>query len=401
MAKYRSCIIWTVIFAVLMAGVMPVSPVNAASLGDILGGKSSGIGIFDILIGLFVGNLLNKVGDISATNKAGAFSLPDSGGNSQGKEVIGFYAEWWGEDTSSYNSMIKNTDTINTIVPFWATLKADGSVVDRGGNDHLSVVKAAKQHNIKTYLMVNNATEKGSFSPIHNVLSDSSLRTVAIDNLEAYIKKYGLKGINIDFETVPAEDRDNLTAFMQELSERLKPQGYVVSIDVFPKTNEDNEISIAYDYAELAKCVDKIMIMAYDNHGVWSGPGPIADVRWVEDNLKYALKFIPKNKLYLGIAGYGYDWSSKGVEAMEYGPITNLIKQFGADVKWDDPSDTPWFTYTGPDGVRHTVWYENKESLKFKLNLVNKYDLAGVALWKLGEEDPGYWQVFKDKLHLK
>ena len=401
MVKYRAWIIWLVMAAVLATCFITATPVYATSLADIIGkSTSSGIGIFDVLLGLLVGNLLSKIPDLSP-NSGGAFNLPGKQAGSSGKDVMGFYAEWWGTDTSSYSSMIKNKDTIKTIIPFWATVKADGSISDRGGNDHAAVVKAAKKNNITSLLLVNNASQNDKVSPIHTMLNDPALRATTIDNLEAYLKKYKLEGINIDFEMVPPEDKDHLTAFMRELSTRLKPAGYVVSIDVFPKTNENNDVSMAYDYAELAKYADKIVIMAYDNHGTWSNSGPIADVRWVEENLKYALKFIPKNKLYLGIAGYGYDWSSKGVKSLEYGAISELVNQFDIAVNWDEPSQSPTFTYTGSDGVKHTVWYENRESLKFKLDLVNKYDVAGVALWKLGEEDPGYWQVFKDKLHLK
>jgi spore germination protein YaaH len=196
---------------------------------------------------------------------------------------------------------------------------------------------------------------------------------------------------------VPAGDRDNLTAFMRELYARLKPQGYIVSLDVFPKQDESNDIAAAYDYAELTKYADKIMIMTYDNHGMWSGPGPIADIRWVENNLKYALKFIPKNKLYLGIAAYGYDWSAQGTQSLEFKAIMDLIQRYNKDVQWDNSSKSPYFSYTAADGIAHTVWFENSESLKHKLALLTKYDIAGAAMWKLGEEDPAYWPVLRDK----
>lgn len=403
MLKYKPLVIWITVMALFVTVFIPATPAYAFSLGDLFGqtsgSGSSENGIINTLLGLLLGNLLGKVFNASPglSDKLGLPSTLKTGT----KEVVGFYAEWWDTDTSSYTSMAKNVDTLNTIVPFWATLEPDGTVTDRGGKDHAGVVKFARQNNITTLLMVNNAKQNSADSPIHNVLANPALRIAAINNLEAYLKKYNLNGINIDFEMVPAQDRSNLTAFMRELSARLKPQGFIVSIDVFPKTDESNDVSVAYDYAELAKYADKIMIMAYDNHGVWSRPGPIADIGWVENNLKYALKFIPKNKLYLGIAGYGYDWSSKGVESMEYAPIMNLVNRFNATVKLDESSKSPYFSYTGPDGVSHTVWYENSESLKYKLDLVNKYDIAGVALWKLGQEDPSYWQVFKDKLRKK
>ncbi|WP_425060910.1 hypothetical protein SCACP_16690 [Sporomusa carbonis] len=403
--KLMSLLIMTVFTITIM---LPVTPAYAFSVSDLLGqttgsNDSSGLtnmgtgkGLIDILLGLvlskFLGSAFNSPAD-GPTKDSPANGLS----NALSKEFVGFYAEWWDTDVSSYNSMVKNADVIKTIAPFWATMQADGTINDRGGNDHASVVKTAHQNNITTLLLVNNAKQDSATPPVHTVLATPALRTTTINNLEAYIKKYDLDGINIDFEMVPAEDRDNLTAFMRELSARLKPQGYIVSIDVFPKQDESNDVAAAYDYAELAKYADKIMIMTYDNHGMWSGPGPIADIRWVENSLKYALKYIPKNKLYLGIAAYGYDWSANGVQSLEFKPIMDLAQRYGAAVKWDDASKSPYFSYTSNDGTAHTIWFENSESLKYKLALVTKYDIAGAAMWKLGEEDPAFWPVLRDK----
>lgn len=55
------------------------------------------------------------------------------------------------------------------------------------------------------------------------------------------------------------------------------------------------------------------------------------------------------------------------------------------------------FSYT-EDGLTHQVWYEDSRSLKYKVDLVNDYDIAGIAIWKLGDEDPDFWQVIKNNL---
>lgn len=396
MLRYKPHIVWLTVALLLSLTLLPAAPAYAFSLDGLLGQPAeggAGGSFLNILLGLLVGKLL---GTSVNTAPSGGLSLP--GTLSGGKEMMGFYAEWWDGDTSSYDDMVNNIASIKTIVPFWGTLQADGTISDRGGKNHAAVVKFAQAHGSKVLLMINNAKQDSDNPPVHTVLASADLRAQAIDNLEAYIKKYGLDGVNIDFEMVPAGDRDGLTAFMKELYGRLKPQGYIVSIDVFPKTNEENDVAIAYDYAQLASYADRIIVMTYDNHGAWSGPGPIAPVDWVEDNLRYALKFIPKNKLYIGVAGYGYDWSSKGVESLEHGPIMDLASRFGATVTMDEAAKSPTFGYTGPDGVKHTIWFENSESLKYKLALVQKYDIAGAALWKLGEEDPGFWPVIRDKL---
>jgi len=399
MPGHKPVVIWIIIAAIFVGAFVPAIPANASALSNLLGqtgiSDSGGKSFINILLGLLVGSLLNKV----APGLGDKITAPDAR-TSSGKEVMGFYAEWWDTDTSSYTSMAKHVDTLNTIVPFWATLHADGSVSDRGGKDHAAVANFAHQSNLAALLMVNNAG-LSTATGIHNVLSDSDLRATAINNLESMLQKYHLDGINIDFETIPPEDRDNLTAFMRELSARLKPQGYVVSIDVMPKTNELNDISAAYDYRQLAAYADKIIIMTYDNHGEWSDPGPVAGIDWVENNLKYALQFIPKNKLYMGLAGYGYDWSSNGVESIEFHEAIDLASRYNAIPQWDDTSKSTYFRYTDDGSVTHTVWFENNQSIKYKLDLVNKYDIAGVALWKLGQEDPGDWQMIKDKLSKK
>jgi spore germination protein YaaH len=365
-------------------------------LGANTASSSSGQGLVDVLLGLLLSNLFGKVINNDTQPSTGPAGPLTGAVLTPGKEVLGFYAEWWATDTSSFTSYSKNADVVKTIAPFWATINGDGTVSDRGGNDHPSVVKFAHQNNGTVLLMVNNA--KQSDNDIHQVLASPELRSKTITNLAAYLKKYDLDGINIDFEMVQAKDRDNLTAFMRELASSLKPQGYIISIDVFPKQDESNDVSIAYDYAQLAHIADKIMIMTYDNHGVWSKAGPVADIQWVENNLKYALRFIPSQKIYLGVAAYGYDWSTKGVESLEYSGVMNLANRFGSTIQWDEPSKSPHFNYIGPDGVKHEVWFENSKSLTYKLDLINKYNLAGAAMWKLGQEDPSSWQVARQKL---
>lgn len=341
---------------------------------------------------------LQSGSDITALVKATDVMIIN-GGVTKNKCVLGFFVEWFGEDRSSYNDLVKNASLIDTIIPFWATLEEDGSLKNRGGNDHDSVVQYAHRHEITAILMINNANQKNPNKGLHAILANPLLCKAAIENIKKFIDQHDLDGINIDFELVPASDRDKLTAFISELSRRLKPEGYIVSIAVFPKHNEENEIAVAYDYAQLAQYVDGIALMTYDYHADWSGPGPIADIRSVETDLQYALTLIPKNEVYLGVAGYGYDWSKKGVKSLEYREIRNLINRFHVDVVWDNASKSPHFDYNGVDGTYHQVWFEDRRSLKYKIDLVNKYDIQGIAFWKLGDEDPAFWQVVKNHLN--
>lgn len=388
-AMYKNKNIAIVLLLVLCVSIVIPIPAYASPQADSSASKGLLNTIFDVLASIFHINLNQTNNSVKTT--------PTQTRTPGGKDVLGFYAEWYGDDTSSYDDLKKHIDSIGTIAPFWSTLHEDGSVTDRGGNNHPSVVNYAHNNKVTTLLMVNNAKQNDPNAGIHAVLGNDSLRKIAIDNLEAYIKKYGLDGINIDFEMVPASDRDNLTAFMRELSARLKPQGLLVTIDVLPKHNEDNDVAAAYDYAQLAQYSDKVILMTYDYHAGWNNAGSVADINSVEADLKYALTLIPKNKVYLGVASYGYDWTSKGAKSLEYGEIQKVINSYSPSVQWDETSKSPHFSYTSTDGVEHQVWYENSQGLQYKLNLVSNYDIAGIALWKLGDEDPLSWQVIKDK----
>jgi spore germination protein YaaH len=349
----------------------------------------------DLLLGVLFGNLLNRILNLPTDALTG-------GGNSRSqtaqKELIGFYAENWADDKEGLQSFKQHGDQIQNLSPFWGTINADGTITGKATNNREEVMRYAKEHNVKVTVLLNNAKGETGINPVHQLLNNEQRRTNAVANIEAYLKNNGFSGVNIDFELVQPEDRDNLTLFIQELASRLRPAGYTVAVSVFPKSDETtNDVAIAYDYQNLAKHVDQVILMTYDNHGEWSGPGPIADIRWVERNLKYALQFMPKNKLYLGIAGYGYDWSVTGVTTLHYKNVMETVAKYGSSLKWDEQAKVPYFTYVSA-GVEHQVWFENSSSLAYKLDLVNKYDLKGIALWRLGQEDPAYWQVLRDKL---
>ena len=63
--------------------------------------------------------------------------------------------------------------------------------------------------------------------------------------------------------------------------------------------------------------------------------------------------------------------------------------------EWDDAAKVPHFKYGA-----HEVWFENADSAKQKLDLVSKYNIAGIAIWRLGQEDPKLWDVISDMIKL-
>ncbi len=311
------------------------------------------------------------------------------------KQVLGFTTYYYSGDTSSYNSMVANTSAIDEIATQNYNTDSLGNI---SGLVPTNQITYANNNSIKAYAMLQNNFD-GNIAK--SVLENQANRQALENNLLNAIKTNNYKGVNVDLEGVFYYDRSYYTTFVQELYNLLTPQGYTVTLSVPAKTSDSptNSWSGAYDYAALSQYCDQIAIMTYDEHYAGGAAGPVASIGWVENVVKYAVTAIPSSKIMLGTAAYGYDWSSSGTKAYGINGMYNVAATNNATVMWDDVSKTPYFNYTDASGIAHSAWFENSQSVGYKLDLVNTYNLNGIAIWRLGLENSDYWTSIKTKFN--
>lgn len=311
------------------------------------------------------------------------------------KQILGFTTYYYNGDASSYNSMTANTPAIDDIAIQTYTTDSLGNI---SGLVPTNQISYANSNGIKTYAMLQNNFD-GNIAK--SVLENETNRKNLQNNLLNAIKTNGYKGVNVDLEGVFYYDRNYYTTFVKELYNLLNPQGYSVTLSVPAKTSDSptNSWSGAYDYAALSQYCDQIAIMTYDEHYPGGSAGPVASIGWVENVIKYAVTVIPREKIMLGVAAYGYDWSSNGTKAYGINGMYNLAATNNATVMWDDTSKAPYFKYTDASGIAHAAWFENSQSVTYKLDLVNSYNLNGIAIWRLGLENADYWTSIKTKFN--
>lgn len=317
------------------------------------------------------------------------------------KKIVSGWLPGWGQE-AGLNTINNNNGVINELSPFWFYLNTAGGVSGATGTGDANVINTARTQNQLILPTISNAFDG---ERVIKVIRDPGKKNALIDNIVALVMQGNYDGIDIDFENVPATDRGNFTAFVQQLGGRLHEQGKLMSITVMPKLSEPGAPGggggAAQDYAAIAASADRVRVMAYDYHYQGGQPGPVAPAEWVNRLLTFATTVIPRDKLVLGIPTYGYDWAPTGGKtngrAIIYGKARQLATQFGQEIKVDAASDSPFFNYDA-GGVTHHVWFENAQSLSAKLDLVNKFDIGGIAIWSLGKEDPANWQVIKEKL---
>lgn len=313
----------------------------------------------------------------------------------KGKKVLGFATYYYSNDKSSYNSMINNSSLLNEIATETFETDAYGNL---SGSIPFEQIDFANKNNITTMAMITN---NFNGSTAKNLLESSENRQNLINNILASLNANGYKGVNIDLEGLYYYDRIYMTTFMRDLYNTLNPKGYIVTIDIPAKVydNPKDGWSGAFDYTELSKYADEIAIMTYDEHYIGGTPGPIASIGWVENVVKYAITIIPKEKLLLGIAVYGYDWSSNGTKGYSIDSMYKIASQNNASINWDIVSKSPYFNYTDSLTITHDAWFEDSTSIGYKLDLVNEYNLSGIAIWRLGLENSDFWTTVKNKLN--
>ncbi|SDE39836.1 SH3 domain-containing protein [Paenibacillus sp. UNCCL117] len=301
-------------------------------------------------------------------------------------------------DTSKISAM----PGVNVVSPTWFHLQ-DGE----GNLQNLAdpaYVKWAKDNGYHIWGLFSNG-----FDPKRTTaaLSTYDKRMKMIKQLLAFSQMYGLEGINIDFENVELADKQNLVQFVRELTPLLHEQGLVVSMDVTPRST--NEMwSMFYDRKALIESVDYMMLMAYDEHWASSPKaGSVASLPWVEASVRGLLEQdkIPPSKLVLGIPFYTRVWTETvkdGKTAVSSRAVfmempQRIIREQKLKPQFSKETGQHYIEYK-EDGKLNKIWIEDETSVRARIALIKKYDLAGVASWRRGFELPEAWSWIKEEL---
>jgi spore germination protein len=313
--------------------------------------------------------------------------------------VMGFYTDQEGPVPSSKESMLKYNKILDEVAFFWYSFDASGKVIPTGNVD-LKIKEEAQKNGAKAYALVHNMNLSGPVgfdaNKAHRVLSNPSIRSNLVTNLVNLATKDGWDGISVDIEKTPPADRNNFSAFVAELGQALKAKDKVLNISIPAKyVDYPSDLwSGAYDYAAIGKACDQVILMTYDEHGFGTTAGPIASEGWVDRVIKFAVGKIPKEKIVMGLPVYSFDWGTDKPTTpayLSYAQTIERAKKHGVEIQTDPNAKVPQFTYTA-NGVRHEVYFENIPSLRAKMDDALKHKLHGVAIWRLGMEDPAIWE---------
>ncbi len=195
----------------------------------------------------------------------------------------------------------------------------------------------------------------------------------------------GFDGVQIDFESVSRDDADVFVDFLRELRSSL-PAGKRLSVAVPARMKL---IADAYEYSRIAPIVDRMVVMAYDEHWSTSSPGPVASLPWCARVVDYATSAVEIDKIVMGLPLYGRAWQDKKLaRALRFENVQDLVAEKGSAADYA-PELGAYFEYS--ENVLVTVFYDDHRTIMEKLQLYRSRNIDSVSFWRIGQGPPQLW----------
>ena len=287
---------------------------------------------------------------------------------------------------------------INTVCFTWFSLE-DG-FGNFTNNSDIGIVDYLHKRGYKVWGLFSN-----KFDPkLTHTLLDSKINVKnAINQIVAYAFVYHLDGINIDFEDFDKSDSAKFDYFVEKLAESLRGSNILLSVDI-TVPDKNSSWSMCYDRKTLSEFSDYIVLMSYDEFSKGSYyAGPTASIGWVKKGLEQTLKEVEANKVLLGIPFYTREWieDNRGkvinVRALYYKDLKAFLETNKLNPQFDEKYGlyhVSFYRYN----LKHEVWFDNSETLYSKLELIEKHNLGGFAIWNLEAGNRSYWNAFSSAL---
>ena len=289
------------------------------------------------------------------------------------------FAEVWAYLLSGEELALDESMPITDIGYFGAGLNSFGELV--GVPDRAKLARWNGRVHLVIAEVSNPALSHFSLNPEYGI-RDGLIRAIA-DAAKDF------DGVQIDFETVASPDREQYLSFLKAIKASIGDK--ILSVALPARTKKiKNDV---YDYKEISRIADRIIVMAYDEHWSGSAAGPIASIDWCARVAAWARSKIGKDKLVMGLPFYGRAWGDVNPsKAYRFSTLSNLMNDKSiTDVKRS--GDIPWFEYE--ETVRVKVYYEDFQSIFARSRMYRDAKVQNIAFWRLGQEDPGGWNVLR------
>jgi peptidoglycan/xylan/chitin deacetylase (PgdA/CDA1 family)/GT2 family glycosyltransferase len=298
--------------------------------------------------------------------------------------VLGFYMPW---DAPSRRSLAEHVGQVDWLVPGLASVSGADHRFRYEHDAFLRGVVARARRRPAVWPMVQNAREDGEWdgTGTARLLADRAAAARFADRLAAMVAAERGAGVMLDLESLPASAHGDYRRFLRDLRARFAPRGWQVALAV-PVADP------AWDLAAYAAVADRLVLMAYDEHWMGGAPGPIASQPWFARVVADAVAAAGRDKAIVALGNYAYDWADGATVPMGVEQAWALARRAGTRPAFDPASGNWHFAYRR-GGRDHRVWMLDAVTTHNQRRAVMRTGAAAVALWRMGTEDPRWWDA--------
>lgn len=272
--------------------------------------------------------------------------------------------------------------------------------------DDARVLETARAHGVSPLMVVAPLTVEGTFSTelASAIFQDPVARDNLVNNIYNEVEARDFYGVDFDFEYIPKDESEEYVILVSKTAARLNPAGAIVTVALAPKTSEDQPglLYEGHNYMAMGQAANLVLLMTYEWGYTYGPPMAVAPLNKVREVIEYGVSVIPPDKIMMGMANYGYDWTLPFVQGESKAEnISNVealerAAQVGAEIQFDEVAQSPFFEYTDDQGREHVVWFEDARSWRAKLELVNEFGLAGIGIWTVMDPFPSGQEVLNE-----
>ena len=327
------------------------------------------------------------------TNSVGLnlFNLRNSSENERKVQRFAFYNTW---DDNSFYSLRANAEKFEVLLPEWLHVTnpdavLTGSEERKEAETRLWIQKNAAHLQIMP--VVNNYNPKeGRWDGqiVEGILSDNAHRQALVTQIFDRIEKKDDKGVVIDFKELTDNSVGPLMIFLSEINKRLTAAG---RLTIVTAPAYDPRI----DFWKLSKVADQVILLGYDQHWEGGGPGPLSAQGWFETFLDRVFRTNSGTKFIIAVGSYAMDWS-QGNEARRISVTEawDLVDDAKSTYVFDSTSLNATFGYRSGEQEDRRVWVLDGVTGYNQIAAALAMRPGGLALWRLGTEDPTIWSTF-------
>ncbi len=305
---------------------------------------------------------------------------------------FGFFVNW---DDNSFISLRNNARSLDILVPEWVHLtseQGDIALDDERRQKDVSFWIAANQPRLRVMPLINNFDpQTGNWlgEAAGRLLRSPEARARFVQNLNAYLADGTYPGVVLDFKDVPEDSQPYLVDLIRELKAQTAGAKLKV-LSVLPAYEDPA------NYLQLVDVVDQLILLAYDQNWSEESSGPLAGQGWFEELLDKRFESAAGEKLVVAIGSYAADRTRSGLgKTISVRAAWDILGDSGIALKFDKNALNPYFSYRdGAGGERHEVWMLDGVTVFNQIAAALSLNPGGIALWRLGTEDPTAWHSF-------